>query len=272
MVRIAVVGLCGIEKVYDYDSDVVKERIGGVAANIARDLHHEYKDAYLFTSIARDDVREKIYKTNKGIPSFYHIMKSENHNMRYDVSVKNGEPKGGGGYFPTLKKEDFVDSAWDRMIESTDWVVAESSIFPVLLADIEKRSNNFMIVNSSTSKTKNMLNFTNFGRNKRVFTLNDKELYSLGWSGRAFGDCVWASDLLVTRGEAGWDYYAGVGTPIHGSAVEVPKGADFIGCGDAASAGLLHHLISGESVHTSISRYITRRLYFNTNTMNPENS
>ena len=267
MIKIAVVGLCGIERVCDYDSDVVKERIGGVAANIARDLHYEHRDAYLFTSIAADKDRYSIYKTNKGIPSFYHLMKSGNQNMKYVANVKNGEAKG-GGHFPTLKKEDFTVSAWDRMIESVDWVVAESSISHELLADIEKRATNFMLVNSSISKTKNMLTFGNTGRNKRVFTLNDKELKSLGWSGRAFGNAVWASNLLVTKAEEGWDYYPGIGTPISGDAVEVPEGADFIGCGDAAAAGLLNHLITGEDVKSSISRYVSRRLKFNTNTLN----
>ena len=267
MLKISVVGLCGIERVCEYDSDIQKKRIGGVAANIVRDLSHEYRDVYLFTSIAGDKDRYPIYTMNKGIPAYYHIMHSSKRNMSYMVNVKNGEPKGGGGYFPTLSSADFEISAWNKMIESSDWVVAETNIDQELLTDIEKRATNFMVVNSSQSKTKKMLEFKNTGNHKRVFTLNETELKSTGWSARALGDAVWASDLLVTKGAEGWDYYAGVGTPISGEAVSIPEGADFIGCGDAAAAGLLNHLISGEDVHTSISRYVTRRLEFNTQTL-----
>ena len=68
--------------------------------------------------------------------------------------------------------------------------------------------------------------------------------------------------LLITAGAAGWLLVSGSRVSRH-PAVPVPPDTDFIGAGDAATAGLLYALATGKEPAPQIDNAIRRRLEYN---------
>ena len=69
--------------------------------------------------------------------------------------------------------------------------------------------------------------------------------------------------LMVTRGARGRTVYQANGERWDAPTVPVPQGADFIGAGDAATAGLVYSQPMGLDLNETVDRFITRLLQRN---------
>lgn len=242
-------------------------RIGGVGAITARELHRCGLDVALLTLTSDDAPGRTAQNLLRQQPFAVHTTPSAGTVGYTNVLTTDGEPQELDCEYPTITWHE-ISAAAIALIPQYEWVAADCNLDATALREIAQRTRQGRLVINGTApdRCRRILPTTDYP--KAAVTLNRTEaailfdLTATGADAVALARQLNAQHLLITHDADGWLLVANSIISRH-PAVPVPPDTDFIGAGDAATAGLLYALATGQEPASQINPAITRRLQHN---------
>ena len=186
-----------------------------------------------------------------------------------------GEPQEIDAVYPTITWAEIGAAASDELASRRyHWVAADCNLDAEALSEIARRAPPGRLVINGTAADRCHRILATAGTPKAAVTLNRSEAAVLYMQTNTTPDDAGALArrlsaqwLLITQDAGGWTLARDDGTVSRHPAVPVPPDTDFIGAGDAATAGLICALATGRPPAPAIADAIARRL--ETNRMPP---
>ena len=188
-----------------------------------------------------------------------------------------GEAEETEGVFPTITWGEIGATVVDELASSRyDWVAADCNLNGEALFELARRAPAGRLVINGTADDRCERILATIPYSKGAVTLNRSEAAALlrrtsiltrgavklnivRDDAAALAQRLNAQRLLLTLDAEGWLLAAG-GTAFHHRAAAAPADSDFIGAGDAATAGLSRALATGAPVRPAVAGAIARRL------------
>ena len=181
------------------------------------------------------------------------------------------------GVYPTITWGEIGAAAEEELASSRyDWVAADCNLNGEALFELARRAPAGRLVINGTADDRCERILATIPYSKGAVTLNRSEaavlllrtsiltrgvvnLNTVRDDAAALAQRLNAQRLLLTLDAEGWLLAAG-GTAVHHRAAAAPADSDFIGAGDAATAGLIRALATGAAMAPAIAGAIARRL------------
>ena len=268
MPRILVIGNAIPETVRRGESGVSALRLGGVAAIMAQELHTHGLDVTLLAA-ASDDIHGKAAQDLLQRQPFTVVTAPASQSVGYAESrIKDGEPHELAADYPTISWAEIGPAATARLALGYDWIAADCNLDSHALRRIARRARpgRLAINGTALDRCRRILSTGDFP--KAAVTLNRGEAAVLRQLTHSGADAAMLAGrlntecLLITEDADGW-LLVHDGKVSRHTAAPVPPDTDFIGAGDAATAGLLYALATGREPAPHIDRAISRRLEHN---------
>ena len=258
------IGSAGIDTITHSETKRTQVRIGGVAATCAQELARAGHQVTLYCNLT-DDHRGRQAATlleQAGITSAPAYRARDHFHM--STITKGGSPGKVTGKFPfTYQNERQITRAL-KDSPNADLVITDTNLSADSLATLSLICPNLLIIASSAGRAQSIRAITALP--KTALSMNQLEHGRIGQP--TYAETLThnhARHLLVTSGAQGFYQTTAAGTTHH-PAVEVPPDSDFIGCGDAAAAGLAHAIVTGYDTLTCVAQFVARRLLFTAET------
>lgn len=242
-------------------------RIGGVGAITAQELHRCGLDVALLTTISHDTPGQTAQNLLRQQPFAVHTASAAGTVGYTDVLTTGGEPQELESVYPTISWDE-ISAAAIALIPQYDWVAADCNLDAVALREIARRTppGRLVINGTAPDRCDRILSAADYP--KAAVTLNRSEaaiLYNLTQTANPdeLARQINAQYLLITHDADGWQLASPNGVIARHPAVPAPPDTDFIGAGDAATAGLLYALAAGQPPADHIDPAIARRLQHN---------
>ncbi len=241
-------------------------RIGGVGAIMAQELHRSGLDVALLTLTSDDAPGRTAQNLLRQQPFAVHTTPAAGTVGYTDVLTTAGEPQELDALYPTISWGE-INAAAIALIPQHDWVAADCNLDASALREIAQRTPSVRLVLNGTAPDRCDRILATADYPKAAVTLNRSEaaiLYSLTQAANPdeLARQLNTQHLLITHDADGWLLTA-AGQTIRRPAVPVPPDTDFIGAGDAATAGLFYALAAGLPPADHINPAIARRLQRN---------
>lgn len=242
-------------------------RIGGVGAITAQELHRTGLDTALLTTISDDAPGQTAQNLLRQQPFAVHTAPAAGTVGYTDVLTTAGEPQELDAVYPTISWHE-ISAAAIALIPQYDWVAADCNLDAAALREIARRTPPGRLVINGTAPDRCDRILTAADYPKAAVTLNRSEaaiLYNLTQTANpvALAHQLNTQHLLITKDANGWQLISPNGVITHHPAIPAPPDTDFIGAGDAATAGLLYALAAGQPPTDHINPAIARRLQHN---------
>ena len=179
------------------------------------------------------------------------------------INTKLGEPISANGRWPRLAG---LAPAAEELAPQHDCILTDCNIEATQLRRIIALHDQTLLNATATRASRAIL------QNKQIpkafVTMNKAEAASLARASgtkdaQAFLKAVNAQAALITLSAKGWTLYRQDEPDLHSAAVPVPTHSDFVGCGDYASAGLIHAVLHNTDLQETINAFISRKLATN---------
>ena len=256
-------GSAGIDTVTHAESRLTQERIGGVAAICAQELARAGHQVTLHCRLTADQRGQHTAKLlDKAGINPMPIHRASDHFYMH-TTTRQGCPGRASGKFPFTH---FTDQEIRKALQdnpSHDLVIADTNISTESITTLARTCNKLLIIASTPGRAMAISKIAQLP--KTALSMNQQEYSRIGQ--HTYGDTLrqhHAKHLLVTSGPQGFHHITADGAKHH-PAVNVPPNSDFIGCGDAAAAGLAQSIVNGEDTTTCVAHFITQRLLFTAN-------
>ena len=242
-------------------------RIGGVGAITAQELHRTGLDTSLLTTISDDAPGQTAQNLLCQQPYAVHTAPAAG-TVGYTVVLTTaGEPQELDAVYPTIRWDE-ISAAAISLIPQYDWVAADCNLDAAALREIARRTPAGRLVINGTAPDRCDRILSTADYPKAAVTLNRSEaaiLYNLTQTAHPdeLARQINAQHLLITHDADGWLLASPSGIVSRHPAVPAPPDTDFIGAGDAATAGLLYALAAGQPPTDHINPAIARRLQRN---------
>lgn len=267
MPRILVIGNAMPETVRRAETGASALRIGGVGAIMAQELHRCGLNVTLLAAVSDDEPGRASQNLLQRQPFAVSAAPAAGTAGHTDVLTTAGEPHEVDALYPTISWAE-IGAAADHLIPQHEWVAADCNLDSGALRRIARRARPGRLVINGTAPDRchHILSTGDFP--KAAVTLNRDEAGRLRRLTNSDDDAATLARrlntrcLLITAGAAGWLLVSGSRVSRR-PAVPVPPDTDFIGAGDAATAGLLYALATGKKPAPQIDNAIRRRLEHN---------
>ena len=268
MPPILVIGSAIPETVRRSETGASALRIGGVGAIMAQELHRSGLDVALLTLTSDDAPGRTAQNLLRQQPFAVHTAAAAAGTVGYtDVLTTAGEPRELDALYPTISWVE-INAAAIALIPQHDWVAADCNLDASALREIAQRTPPVRLVLNGTAPDRCDRILATADYPKAAVTLNRNEAAILYRQTRTanpdeLARHLNAQYLLITHDADGW-LLTTDGQTICRPAVPVPPDTDFIGAGDAATAGLLCAIAAGQPPADHINPAIARRLQYAT--------
>ena len=251
-----VVGNAQMETITQSETGLSRDHAGGVGAIMARELALAGADVTLISTAPSGPTTTELEDalSTLGVnPVIVPGSPAQRERGYTHITTQNGGPISARGEWPRMGG---VISHLNRM--KADWMLTSLHAAPQDLSALS-RMNRKNAVNATSKKHVRLITHI---WNQTIYTMNDAEARMLMKEididrlenlPRALG----AETVMVTRGRYGRITYTYGKDTQRREAVPVPEGTDFIGCGDAATAGLVFATAEGLDVPETVDRFIT---------------
>ena len=236
----------------------IRRHVGGVAGIMARELGRQGADVTLLSAVescqrqvladrlAADGVRCRFVA---GDPP--QLKRSAAR-----ITTLRGEQHRTQGSFPAPAS---TARQLAEMAPHVDLILAGMYLHPADTAELGRHPGKVVANATTTRLARRMRQIPGLA----AATLNQQELAELEPTANAEqGPSSLAKTVLVTLGPAGYRLHE-KGAVRHGKAPPPPEGADFIGAGDAMTAGLAWALATGRAPQPAMRRFLVRLLQAN---------
>ena len=241
--------------------------IGGVGAIMARELALSAPDEHVtFLTIAapgRPTDNIKIGMAMNGvnqvsIPRAYRTLTRKS---RARITTTGGNPVSAKGDWPPMPS---ISPDIPGLAAVHDWTLITANLAPQDLEKAAAHSKNLAINATTKHHAKGILAVDN----PSVVTMNSQEASLLAASlgthpGPGLKKATHARTLMITMGAKGRVIYHLDDEPRHAPAPKPPSGTDFIGAGDAATAGLVYAIAHRLDIDATVDRFILNLLQRN---------
>ena len=267
MPRILVIGNAMAETVRRAENGVSSRRIGGVGAIMAQELHRCGLDVTLLAAVSSDEPGRAAQNLLQQLPFAVRMAPAAGTVGYTEVLTTQGEPQEVDAVYPTISWAE-IGAVAGRLLPQYDWVAADCNLESDALRQIvcRARVGRLVINGTAPDRCRHILSTGDFS--KAAVTLNRGEagilrrLTGSGDDAATLARRINTRRLLLTEGADGYLLVNGSCVSRH-PAVPVPPDTDFIGAGDAATAGLLYALAAGKEPELQIDHAIRRRLEYN---------
>ena len=259
MARFLVVGNALAETIRRTQDGAGRRHVGGVGAIMARELAHAGADVTFLTTApaGRHAGKMQAALEKRGVkPVILPGAPAQTTEGQATIMVKNGGPLRAKGNWPRmggLRKE------IAELAPEFDWTLVSMTLSDQDLREAAGSSPN-LAVNATAKSMAGRI--PSIGPH-RISTMNEQERAALMNSpapsrrGKDLRQVTGAETVMVTMGRRGRRIYLPDGTSEEAPAGPVPEGADFIGAGDSATAGLVYATALGLDIGETIDRFIS---------------
>ena len=264
-----VLGNAQMETITQSETGLSREHLGGVGAIMARELALAGADVTLMTTAPQGQPTEEIEESarkNDITPLVFPGNPPQAKRGYAHIKTQNGSLRWVNGDWPRM-------GALGKHITQVrpEWTLISLQIHPKDLAVIRNAPGKKAV--NATSKRHALI----IPRlvNQSVYTMNAGEAKTLMSEmdinreedlPRVLG----ADTVMVTKGPRGRVTH-GFGKPTQwDDPVAVPQGTDFIGCGDAATAGLVFAIAEGLDPQKTVDRFVTDLMERNAQAYSPD--
>ena len=251
-----VLGNAQMETITQSETGLSREHLGGVGAIMARELALAGADVTLMTTAPQGPPTheiEEMARTSGITPLVFPGDPPQAKRGYAHIRTKNGNFR-------------WVKGDWPRMgvlgehiaQVKPDWTLVALHLHPKDLTILGKTPGK-KAVNATSKKHALMIPHT---PNQSVYTMNSGEARALMTEMDVTHEnnlpwALGADTVMVTKGARGRVTHSFGRPTIWNDPVPVPKGTDFIGCGDAATAGLVFALAQGLDPQETVDRFVT---------------
>ncbi len=262
--RFLVIGNALPETIVRSEDGYQRRHIGGVGAIMARELASEGADTAFLTTAPSGAPAEALLQALKLMDLKVAVIPgapAQKNNSHATITTRLGGPiraQGSWSIMGGLGKHIAI------LTPQFDWTLVSLTLRGNDLETVAKSARK-LAVNATSKKHVALIPHI---QEQAVTTMNQQESGKLMnlMSVREPSDLpskLGAATLMVTRGARGRTVYQANGERWDAPTVPVPQGADFIGAGDAATAGLVYSQAMGLDMNETVDRFITRLLQRN---------
>lgn len=259
--RYLVVGNALTETIVRSEDGAKRTHIGGVGAIMARELAQAGADVTLLTTAPAGWPADVISAalTVTGVTAV--VVPGDPPQLKESgatITTRKGGPIRAQGAWPRMGG---ISREITRMAPEFDWTLVSLTLRAEDLTAASRSSRDLAVNATSKGLAPMTVNMTR----KSVCTMNQIEAAQIVRAAGARGptelpEALGADTVMVTRGARGRTLYRRGQEPETSEPVPVPEGADFIGAGDAATAGLVAALACRLDVGETVDRYIAALL------------
>lgn len=244
------------ETVVREEDGATRTHTGGVGAIMARELALAGAEVTFLTTAPEGHIEE----TRKSLhPSITPIVlpghPPQSHAAAVTITTRNGNPQKYQGNWAQMGQ---IAPHIEKLVPQHDWTLISLNLKK---HDLETLfySKSKVAVNATTT---NLVKKVPLIPYQAIYTMNQREATTLAkelgiHAHEDVRDAIGAKALMLTRGRSGRSLYRENHPDHHWPAIPAPPGTDFIGAGDAATAGLVYatamDLDPGKTVDTFIA-------------------
>ena len=254
--KFLVIGNALPERVTRQETRQHRYHTGGVAGIMARELALAGDQVTLLTGAppgAHTANLEENLSTLGITPVIVPQITADRREPGVNILTKNGNPIRAVGHWPRLASMAPLIAGLTREHE---WTLISLNITPEdRMAAL--RNSEHLAVNATT---RNLATQAVALKGQRLLTMNHQEVQAImarARAGQSLHDATGARTTMVTNGTKGRINHDVGSSPRPAAAVKVPPGTDFIGAGDAATAGLVHAMAHKLDQDDTVDRFIT---------------
>ena len=261
--RFLVTGTTIYEAVIQKETGRQRLGLGGVAATMAIALAQAGNYVTLLTSLGSgpnaDHCRRLLQETgvHTALINLNHI------GGHATIITKAGEPVSAKRHWP---RPAGLSQSIACLAAQHDCHLVDTNIQPQDLSAI-LAAHPFTVVNATTTWMARAL-LWNTHTPKTLVTMNRTEARALANAAKvstqkALLQSLNTDSAMVTMGADGWRLYHTGQPELTSPAPDVPPHTDFVGCGDYATAGIAHALLTGADPISTVNSFISRKLLAN---------
>ena len=229
---------------------------GGVAAIMARELALAGNQVTLLTAASPGAHAAKLGENLRALgitPVIVPQITADRREPGVNILTNNGNPIRAVGHWPKLAS---MAPQVTTLTREHEWTLISLNITPEdRIAAL--RLAEHLAVNATT---KNLATQAVALKGQRLLTMNQQEMQAImarARAGQSLHDATGATTTMVTNGARGRVIHDAGKSPRAAAAVRVPPGTDYIGAGDAATAGLVHAMAHKLDQDETVDRFIT---------------
>ena len=257
--KFLVVGNSVLETVERTEDGGRRHHTGGVGAIMARELALAGEDTTFLTTLAPDRSATRMVDnltadgvkvhTTQGTPPM-------GRNPEATLYTRNGGPIRASG-------------RWGRPTEMGEILTRTAACYDCTLVSMTLSEGDYDRLNSAGKKlvgnatSKRAAPQMHLLKGPMALTMNEAEARTVLGRGQNPNEALGAPTVLITSGRKGRTLYQSGSEPQHTGAAEPPPGTDYIGAGDAATAGLAVALAHGHNVEVTVNQFIADLLLRN---------
>ena len=247
------------ETVIQDETGRMRRHIGGVAAIMARELAQAGADVTLVVNAIPGEPAQEIISAVEKLGMHTVLIEGypkPNKRASAAITVRNGNPVRFNGNW---NRTGYMGPQFSSLCREHDWLLTGLSLD---IRDLQSALGNCanVAVNATTARSApKALRL----KGQRILTMNQRECESILYSAKAtdrenqLTSIAGAETVMVTAGSKGRRIHRAGEAVLSAKAVPVPKGTDFIGAGDAATAGLVYAQAQGLDLNETIDEFIT---------------
>ena len=267
--KFLVIGNLVDEKIIRSQDGATRQHAGGVGAIMARELALAGAETTLIANRLppQQDKRTARLLEEAGVETILTGKAPYNgEEGSVTITTRRGEPVRAKG-------------RWPRMADVAKLVLETAPDFDWVLVSLVNQEGGLKAALKAGQKvavnvtTNRLAERAHLMRGANTFTMNSGEAQKIQETARdprqEVIDLLRAQTVMITHGASGRTLWRAGQNPRKAPATAVPKGADFIGAGDAATAGLVYAQAHGLDPQETVDRFIGNLLERNAQSYRP---
>ena len=255
--KFLVIGNAIRETVTRSEDQATRSHIGGVGAIMARELSLAGADTTFLTTASTEDTKAMKQALERGGIRQAIVMPGhppQRYKGHINMTARKGNSCKVDGKWPYMGQ---LLGTINEMAPDYDWTLISMNLRTKDLESVYYNANR-VAVNATSKASAHRIAII---PNQHLYTMNEPELNALAKELEAGGpahvrESLGAQVLMLTKGKRGRTIYQEKGPPLDVNALPVPKGTDFIGAGDAATAGLVYAMAFKQDQTETVDRFI----------------
>ena len=258
--KFLVIGNALEESVSRTEDSRTRRHIGGVGAIMARELALAGAEVTFLTTAPEGEATDRI-NTGMNVHGVNTVITPgsprQTRASSATIYTRNGCPVRAKGYWAYMGG---LTGDMNRIMSQHHWTLISLNLQEQDLRACADAPN--LIINATSKKLAARMHIP--GRAKAC-TMNEQELRELKAQhrDRSLHEATGAQTIMATLGQKGWKMKHQGGEELRHPTVSVPEGTDFIGAGDAATAGLAWALANELDVPETVNQFISDLLHRN---------
>ena len=256
-----VIGNALPETVVSLNPNKSRVHVGGVGAIMARELALAGAAVTLLTTAPTGAATQELADLLSNLPLQHIIVPGSPRQTQRSyakIYTRSGKPVKAQGNFAPMGG---LAAEIADLVPNFDWVLMSLNPMPRDISLASQQAANLTLNATAPSLTKRFLQ----AKRSRICTMNQQEANRLLDASKVnipqnLLEKLKTDLVLVTNAANGYTIYRNGQPPQRHSAVPAPQGTDFVGAGDAATAGLAYAEAEGLDHAPTIDRFITNLL------------